>query len=421
MYAECFNAVQRLCYFKLPSKSDGDDVLQEIALAAWQHRKSIRNIQAFKPWLLQIAANKIRDFYRRRAKQLDVPLDEFKEFSPTSSRYGTMIAEAVSETLDVLVDTDKQILTLAYLQNVPQAEIAGRLDIPLGTVKSRLHTARGRFKKEYPYPPTKGKNDMNKLPQIMPEYTITKTDNPPFECVWEEIMGWFITPRLGEKLSWAMYDMPQRKRTETYTLEVVGRASVHGINGVEITVREQRGGEHEERGESRTITRTLVAQLTDSRCRILAQSHLQDDIKRYLTFLDGDDFLKNWGFGEDNCGNSIHPKQQGIIKRDGFAITCPAEKFVLDAADSCIVTLDGKEYDTIRVMDIECYNFGVASEQYIDRSGRTILWRRFNRNDWRYDYFKQNWSDKLPGNERLTINGEVYIHWYDCITDYILN
>ncbi|MDI6619528.1 MAG: hypothetical protein QME45_12810 [Clostridiales bacterium] len=42
---------------------------------------------------------------------------------------------------------------------------------------------------------------MNKLPDIMPDIKIKKTDKQIFPVVWEEITGWFIIPRLGKKLS----------------------------------------------------------------------------------------------------------------------------------------------------------------------------------------------------------------------------
>ena len=83
-------------------------------------------------------------------------------------------------------------------------------------------------------------------------------------------------------------------------------------------------------------------------------------------------------------------------------------------------TIGGKTYDTVCVMDIEDSGCGVISEQFLDKNGRTILWRRFNRNDWAIDRYKQPWTELLPSNERLTVNGTTYVHWYDCITDYIL-
>lgn len=91
------------------------------------------------------------------------------------------------------------------------------------------------------------------------------------------------------------------------------------------------------------------------------------------------------------------------------------------------VTIDGKSCDTVCVMDVSTYNNGVVSEQYLDKNGKTILWRRFNRDDWGFDRKGgvlggggKLWSERLPENERITVNGKTYVHWYDCITDYIL-
>ena len=61
-----------------------------------------------------------------------------------------------------------------------------------------------------------------------------------------------------------------------------------------------------------------------------------------------------------------------------------------------------------------------AHQGALDKNGRTILWRRFNRNDWAYDRYGKLWSEQLPENEQLSINGQIYVQWYDCITDYIL-
>ena len=97
----------------------------------------------------------------------------------------------------------------------------------------------------------------------------------------------------------------------------------------------------------------------------------------------------------------------------------PSADFLLDVTGRFTVEIGGRSYDTIQVMDISAYNAGVASEQYLDRNGRTVLWRRFNKNDWGFDSYKKLWTELLPENERITVDGETYVHWYDCITDYI--
>ena len=112
---------------------------------------------------------------------------------------------------------------------------------------------------------------------------------------------------------------------------------------------------------------------------------------------------------------------KGDIQRTGTVITSANKEFLVDIVGRYTVTIGGKNYDTVCVMVIEAYHSGVVSEQFLDKNGKTILWRRFNRDDWAIDYTKKKWSEQLPDNEQLTINGATYIHWYDCITDYIFS
>lgn len=261
---------------------------------------------------------------------------------------------------------------------------------------------------------------MKKLPTMMPDYTIQATDKAPFPVRWEEIMGWFIVPRQGEKLSWAMYDWPERRRTELCELEVIGRAEVHGIEGVEIRSIETDPMDCNSAGGQQRVERHLIAQLTDTHCRMLAHSVTENGVRRYSTFLDGDSFLNNWGFGENNCGNEVNLTAKGDVIRRGSEITTANKQFLLDVVGRCTVTIGGKSYDTVCVMDCNTYNDGVVSEQYLDRNGRTILWRRFNCDDWQRETYGKPWTELLPNNERITVNGKTCVHWYDCITDYIL-
>lgn len=414
-------AIERFVYYRLPTKEDGDDVLQEVYLTAFQKHGSLKDVNAFKAWMLRIAKNKCNDYYRMCAKQLEIPFDEAVMGALTIGRYGISETGAVYDTLDRLENREKQILYQYYFKNMPQAEIAERLGIPLGTVKSRLHTAKQSFKIKYPYPPkSKGANIMKKMPDILPEYTLKKLNKAPFAVRWEEMMGWFIIPRVGEKIAWAMYDFPERTRKESVRAEVIGKAEVHGIEGVEIRCTQYEPMGYNSAGGPNEVERRFAAQLTDTHCRFLAESHIEHGVRKYFTFLDGDEFLKNWGFGEENCGNEIQITQKGDIVRSGNTVTAINKKYLLDVVGSYTVTLGGKKFDTICIMDIETYDSGVATEQFLDANGRTILWRRYNRDDWAFDRYQQKWSEKLPDNERLIINGKTYVHWYDCITDYIL-
>lgn len=410
-------SVERFVRFRISSKADADDVLQETYVAAYQKLHQLRNKDAFKAWIISIARNKCNDFFREKAAHYEIPMDELTEKEVSDGRHGVSMVSTVRETLSLLGDRDKQILYLYFWKEMPQAEIARLLHIPIGTVKSRLHTAKQNFKNMYPYHAdlSKGDHRMKRLPEKIPEYQIEESTEAPFAVKWEELMGWFLVPKLGEKISWGMYDVPSRKCSHVYDMQVTGKARVHGIEGVELTAREASYSDKND-----MINRTFVAQLTDTHCRYLAALRNDGDIRNYITFLDGDEFMPAWGFGKDNCGNETNLAPKGDIKRNGAIVTSADKDFLLDIVGRYTVTIGGKRYDTVCVMDIETYNSGVVSEQFLDQNGKTILWRRFNRDDWAIDHYKMKWSEQLPENDRLRINGTTYVHWYDCITDYVL-
>ena len=416
-------AVERFVRYRLPSQTDADDVLQEVYLTAYRQFAQLKNKDSFKAWIISIARNKCNDYFRMKAAQMEVSIEELSRKEFAVNRRGIATVHTVRETLELLGDKDKQILYLYFWKEMPQVEIAKRLNIPVGTVKSRLYTAKQHFKDKYPYSAAKPKGEitMHKLPEYIPDYTIERLDAEPFHTRWEEMQGWMIVPRLGEKLTWGLYDFPSRKRNEYCEMEVVGRAEVHGIEGVEIVAVQYETQDYYRTGALDRSERRFVAQLTDTHSRYLAESHVEDGVRKCYTFLDGEAFIDNWGFGEDNCGNEVDLRPKGLLKRAGNVITGATAKEVVDVVDRYKVTIGGKEYDTVCVMDIECFNDAVASEQFVDKNGRTILWRRFNRDDWAIDRFGgKPWSEKLPENERITINGQTYVHWYDCISDYIL-
>ena len=417
----CLPALERFVKYKIGEREDAEDLIQECCEAALQKKETLRELSSIKPWLLSIARNKCTDYYRAKARRMELPIEELSETSLTTGLYGRSGHQAVSETLERLGDKEKQILYLYYFRELPQDQIAERLGLPLGTVKSRLYYAKRKFKETYPRrAESKGGNEMKKLPEVMPEYSIEASQLPPFRVRWEEIMGWFIVPRIGEKLSWAMYDFPERKRTELCELEVTGRAEVHGIEGVEIRSLETDPMACNSAGGQNPVERRLIAQLTDSHCRLLAHEVTENGVKRLSTFLDGDDFNVNWGFGENNCGNEVELASKGDIVREGNAIRTADKTFLLDGVGRFTVTINGRSFDTVCVMDVNTYDSGMASEQYLDKNGRTVLWRRFNRDDWKFESYRKHWTELLPDNERLSVNGETYVHWYDCITDYIL-
>ena len=121
---------------------------------------------------------------------------------------------------------------------------------------------------------------MQKLPEFIPDYSIKRLGVEPFHVRWEELQGWLIVPKLGETLSWGLYDSPSRKRTEYCEMKVAGKAEVHGIEGVEIVAMQYDTEDYYRTGAVDRMERRFVAQLTDTHCRFLAESHVENGVRK---------------------------------------------------------------------------------------------------------------------------------------------
>lgn len=147
----------------LGDRAAAEDVFQESFLQVHQSGSQFDLSRRFRPWLFTIAANKARDLMRSQARRPTSPLQA--EISPGEGEGGGQfidlmsaevpapdesltreeLAQAVQATVAGLPDHLREILLLSYFHQFPYKQIADILDIPLGTVKSRLHAAVATF------------------------------------------------------------------------------------------------------------------------------------------------------------------------------------------------------------------------------------------------------------------------------------
>ncbi len=147
-------------------RAAAEDVFQETFLQIHQSAGTFDSTRRFRPWLFTIAANKGRDYLRkkgrRRMLELSAPVggngDDGCEYVDLLEidipKPGTRAEEdersaLVQKALDTMAWPLKEILLLAYFQRLSYAQIADELGIPLGTVKSRLHSAVATFAKRW--------------------------------------------------------------------------------------------------------------------------------------------------------------------------------------------------------------------------------------------------------------------------------
>jgi RNA polymerase sigma-70 factor, ECF subfamily len=143
-----------------------EDVFQETFLQLYSSRKSFDMNRPLRPWLFTIAANKAKDALRKSQRTTAVSIGTLassEEMSfedvlsglscddalPTEELERQETASRVNRVIADMPETLREILIMAYFNKFSYKQMADVLSIPIGTVKSRLHTAVGRFAKDW--------------------------------------------------------------------------------------------------------------------------------------------------------------------------------------------------------------------------------------------------------------------------------
>jgi RNA polymerase sigma factor (sigma-70 family) len=138
------DSAYRLAWAILGNSGDADDATQEAFASAWRHRRSLRDPARFDAWFGRILVNECRQRLRRRARErIRVLPDAVVSAEPAVPDSSGHVAtrDAISRAV-VRLDADHRIVViLRYWADLSVDEIAARLDVPSGTVKSRLHYA----------------------------------------------------------------------------------------------------------------------------------------------------------------------------------------------------------------------------------------------------------------------------------------
>lgn len=131
--------------------AEAQDVAQEALVRMWQHRGRIDRERA-RFWLQRTVHNLCIDRIRRRRASPEVEAEFQEKISPDPRHGPGRLAESaelggkIEEALGKLVERDRAVLLLREVQGLSYSEIAAILDLPLGTLKARLHRAREQLR-----------------------------------------------------------------------------------------------------------------------------------------------------------------------------------------------------------------------------------------------------------------------------------
>ncbi len=140
------DAIHRLFVQRLGGVNDADDLLQETFIKVYINLHRYRADFTFGQWVYTIARNTFIDYVRRR--QDDLPIDErftapaSSAPTPEESVINLQQRTQIEHYLERLAPRYRQLIVMRFFDEYSYEEIAVKLSLPLGTVKTQIHRAR---------------------------------------------------------------------------------------------------------------------------------------------------------------------------------------------------------------------------------------------------------------------------------------
>jgi RNA polymerase sigma-70 factor (ECF subfamily) len=147
IYRRYTRPVLGLALRRLGDRGRAEDAVQDAFTAIW------RSAGSYDPergqggaWLYTVARNAIVDGARRRVEPaIEIPEAASRDRGPDERAEASWLAWRVHSALERLPDHERPVIELAYWGGLSQSEIADRLHIPLGTIKTRTRSALARL------------------------------------------------------------------------------------------------------------------------------------------------------------------------------------------------------------------------------------------------------------------------------------
>ena len=135
---------------RLRDRGRAEDATQDAFVAIWRSARTYDPKRGSgAPWLYAVARNAITDGLRRSPEPVAEPRDEpSPDPGPLEEAEASWTAWRVHRALEALPERERPVIELAYWSGLSQSEIAERLQIPLGTVKTRTRSALARLADE---------------------------------------------------------------------------------------------------------------------------------------------------------------------------------------------------------------------------------------------------------------------------------
>ncbi len=147
------NDVLQTAYSYVKDVHIAEDLFQEVFIKVYRMLETFRGESSIKTWILRIAANTCKDYLKSAYSRKVVPMMEFAEEAITSEDDYEEVenedtTQAVKNAVMQLPENHREVVMMVYYQEMSLDEAATVLEVPVGTVKSRLARAREKLKEK---------------------------------------------------------------------------------------------------------------------------------------------------------------------------------------------------------------------------------------------------------------------------------
>jgi len=148
---EHIDSLYNLALRMTQNKQDAEDLVQEASLRAYRNFDKFMPGTNFKAWIMTILRNIYINQYRKRIKEpMKIEFEEVEDFvglPEITSAQEEIFNETIKSSIDKLPEELRTTLTSFYVDGFSYKEIAKIMNCPIGTVMSRLYTARQILKR----------------------------------------------------------------------------------------------------------------------------------------------------------------------------------------------------------------------------------------------------------------------------------
>jgi RNA polymerase sigma-70 factor (ECF subfamily) len=147
IYEKINKDISQTVRFLIEDKSDSEDIIQEIYIQLYKSLPGFDLARPFRPWLMGLVTRQVSSYRRKRWMRFRIlnkktqQRDEIVEPDFSGTVAEKLFNQQLLQRIENLPYKLKQVVILHYLNEYTQEEVAQILDIPHGTVKSRIHSA----------------------------------------------------------------------------------------------------------------------------------------------------------------------------------------------------------------------------------------------------------------------------------------